>query len=291
MIKKGIAVIGSTTKDKIVCGDLSEYKIGGVTAYAGITYSRHGIKTLAVTNIAKQDADIKKCLHQEKMMLCNRPTEATTHFINTIDRSRRGQRLLQRAKPISRAQIIASVKDLSFLHLGPLHPSDIDIEAIKALSRMKLWVILDVQGFIRSVKNKVVYPVVSKHLDPALKISHIVKANQQEYRSIIDYYQTNLADIMTRFNINEFVVTSGQKGGFVRMVTGEKTRYDAAAVKSIGDPTGAGDIFLAAYVISRFLDRKTTAAACRYAAKLVGRQIEGNYIKPETLRLDSKRRN
>jgi hypothetical protein len=41
-----IAVIGSTTVDKIVAQNLSFLKIGGVTTYSGITYARHGIDTV-----------------------------------------------------------------------------------------------------------------------------------------------------------------------------------------------------------------------------------------------------
>jgi len=46
---------------------------------------------------------------------------------------------------------------------------------------------------------------------------------------------------------------------------------------------GAGDIFLAAYVIGRMLNRRRIPDACQYAAKLVARQIDGNYITPQYL--------
>ena len=56
MIEKGIAVIGSTTIDNIIKKDTASYfKLGGVTTYAGITYSRHAIFTHVVTNVAPQD--------------------------------------------------------------------------------------------------------------------------------------------------------------------------------------------------------------------------------------------
>jgi hypothetical protein len=58
LIEKGISVIGSTTFDKIAQRDLSWLKIGSITTYSGITYSRHGIKTLAVSDIAKCDPEI-----------------------------------------------------------------------------------------------------------------------------------------------------------------------------------------------------------------------------------------
>ena len=57
-LEKGIAVVGSTTIDEIVENDRSIFKLGGVTAYSGLTYRRHGINTLIVSNLAQQDLAI-----------------------------------------------------------------------------------------------------------------------------------------------------------------------------------------------------------------------------------------
>jgi sugar/nucleoside kinase (ribokinase family) len=291
MIEKSIAVIGSTTIDKIVRRNFSRFKIGGVTTYSGMTYSRHGIKTWVVTNVAKRDREIIKRLEQESIVVCNGPTEVTTYFRNLLDdnEKNRKQNILQQAAPINRSQMIEHLKDVAFVHLGPLHPSDIDLRAIELISRLKHFVILDIQGFVRTVKNKVVYPAVSEHLPAAMRVSQIVKANRQEYEAFIDFFRTDLLELMRQFNINEFVVTSGHKGGFVQTITGEETPYPAAGVASNEDPTGAGDIFLAAYVIGRFFNQRSIADSCKYAAKLAARQIEGNYIKPNDLGLKDRK--
>jgi len=285
MNEKGIAVIGSTTIDKIIDRNFSRFKIGGVTTYAGITYSRHGIKTRVVTNIAIHDREIIKRLQAEQIVVCNGQTAETTYFINYIDGAKQRQEVPQRAELIDRSQVIENVKDVGAVHLGPLHASDIDNQAIKLLTNFKLSIILDAQGLSRSVKKKSVYPSVSKHLPAYFGISQIVKANEQEYDSIIDFFQTNLLGLLRHFKISEFIVTAGHRGGFVQTITGEKIPYPAAGVKSSGDPTGAGDVFLAAYVIGRHLNHWSIADACKYAAKLAARQIEGNYIKPDDLRL------
>jgi hypothetical protein len=61
MIEKGVVVIGSTTIDTITKKDSAGYfKLGGVTTYSGITYSRHGIVTHVVTNVAPKDSLILK---------------------------------------------------------------------------------------------------------------------------------------------------------------------------------------------------------------------------------------
>jgi sugar/nucleoside kinase (ribokinase family) len=294
VIAKDIAVIGSTTIDKIVYRKHCWFKIGGVTTYAGITYSRHGIRTAAITNIAKRNPVIVQKLRQENIRVCSGQTEVTTHFINYLKDDNRKQKITQRAAPISCRQIHDKLKGIALVHLGPLHPSDIDIQAIKSLNKRNLYVILDTQGFIRSVKNKIVYPAVSTRLTDALRISNLVKANYHEYKAIVDFYQVDLSELMRRFKIEEFIVTSGKKGGFIKTIFGETVQYKGykankvAAAMSIEDTTGAGDIFLAAYVIGRILNRQMIADASQYAAKLVTRQINGNYFEPEVLALEDQ---
>ena len=287
---KRIAVVGSTTVDKIVGQNLSFLKIGGVTTYSGITYARHGIETLAVSNIARQDQEIDARLQKENIVVFNGKTEHTTHFTNHINREGRQQELPLKARPISADQIANVLKRVNVIHLGPLHPSDIDMQAFRHLRDLNLYVILDVQGYVRSVKNQIVYPVVSKKLSDALMMAHIVKTNQTEYNAILDFYQMNLIELVTRFKIEEFIVTLREKGGFVQKQSGDKIHYDADTSMSVEDPTGAGDVFLASYIIGRLLKQINISEACTDAAKLVALQLAGNYIKKNTLLLAHKDR-
>ncbi len=285
MIEKGIAVIGSTTIDKIVHRNFSRVKIGGVTAYSGITYSRHGIKTRVLTNVASSDRQVIERLKQESIIVCNGRTESTTYFRNLLDEGdeNRRQHMLQQAAPISRSHLVKNLEDAGIVHLGPLHPSDIDVQAIECIGSFKPLVTLDIQGLLRTIDNTTVYPAVSEHLPAALQAAHIVKANRQEYETLMAFFRTGLTQLAARFKIREFVVTTGDNGGFVQTIAGEEIPYAATGLKSNEDPTGAGDVFLAAYVIDRFLNRRPIADACQYAAALAARQIEGNYIKPDDL--------
>jgi sugar/nucleoside kinase (ribokinase family) len=283
LYEKGIVVIGSTAIDKIIHGNLSRFKIGGATTYSGITYRRHGIATKVVTNIANRDRQMIRRLQAEKIVVCNGQTPQTTHFINYVTDDQRRQKIPQRAAWIRRSQLIEPIKNAAVVHLGPLHASDIDIRAIKLLNRFKHLIILDVQGLTRSVRNNSVYPSASKQLPAFLGVSQVVKANAQEYESIIDFFRLDLLELMQQFNINEFIVTCGHRGGFVQPIDGEEITFPAYRIKSKKDPTGAGDVFLAAYVIGRFIKRRKVADACKYAAKIAARQIEGNHIKPDDL--------
>jgi hypothetical protein len=112
------------------------------------------------------------------------------------------------------------------VHLGPLHPADIDMDAINLRNDPNLYVILDVQGYVRSARNQIVYPIVSKKLSDALITAHIIKANKVKYNAILDFYQVDLIELMSRFKIEEFIVRLREKGGFVQKRTGEKIHIE-----------------------------------------------------------------
>ena len=91
---------------------------------------------------------------------------------------------------------------------------------------------------------------------------------------------------MNRFKIEESVVTLGENGGFVQTQHGEIIEYTADTVNSPIDPTGAGDVFFAAYIVSRFSNQIQIPDACRYAARIAAHQIEGKYITADQLGLE-----
>jgi len=283
MINNGIGIVGSTTIDKIVSQQQSVSKIGGVTAYAGITYSRHGLDTLVVSNIAKNDRTIIERLEQENIIVLNGQTNRTTHFVNNIKKDFRRQKVFNRARSIQPCQLSAVIKRAGGLHLGPLHPDDIVPEAMTALPNTDLKVFLDVQGYTRKVVAKKVSAAVSRHLTAALNAAHILKANGAELKVILEYYQKGLTALMETFEIEESVITLGHKGGWVVTLNGEKFEYPADRIENVTDPTGAGDVFFAAYLTCRFLNNQDIPNACRYAARIAARQVEGTYISLDRL--------
>jgi sugar/nucleoside kinase (ribokinase family) len=285
MLEKGIAVIGSTTLDKNIYDNKNQLKIGGVTTYSGITYRRHGIVTRIVTNVADQDLPILDKLDQEQITIQKGITAHTTQFINIFIGDQRQQKLPCTASPINSNQIKVLHDSVGCVHLGPLHPMDIESDCINLLGETKLPVFLDVQGYTRRIDNAEVYIGVANQIEASLKIARIVKANESEFESVLQFFDTDLANLLARFNIEEFIVTQGKKGGFVLNNKNSEVRFDAVPVQSPGDPTGAGDIFFAAYIVGRFMKKMDISTACAYAAKLTALQISGNYITEDLLGL------
>ena len=285
LLKKGIGIVGSTTIDKIIAEDHSFLKLGGVTTYAGITYRRHGIPVFIISNIAEQDLEVMTKLRTENILVFNVNSDLSTYFVNYNRGDIRYQELLQRAGSIKIGQIQSIFDRVDGLHLGPLHPLDIEAGVLRSLHDSNLKIFLDVQGYTRKVKNKKIYRSVSVQMAAGLALAHIAKANETEFAAILTFFQMTLAELMHHFKIEEFVVTLGDKGGFVQKQSGETFHYDAAPIKTPIDPTGAGDVFFAAYIASRITHRKDIPDACIYAAKIAAQQVEGKYITKDFLAL------
>ncbi len=282
-----IGIVGSITMDDIELTDRHYRKVGGVVAYAGLTYRRHGLSVLGISNLARQDSRIKSKLAAHGIEIICGKSKQTTHFVNRQNGPRRNQMMTQTARKIEFKQIQPIIGVVDGLHLGPLHPLDIDPQTYLMLKNSNQKIFLDVQGLIRKIVDRQVCTAVSKHLASGLRTAHIIKANGRENQAMLDFYQLNLSEFMHRFKIEEYVVTLGSNGGFVLTGLGDKIDYNAAASSAVEDPTGAGDVFFAAYIVNRFFEQIQIREACQSAAKVAARQVAGTYIPFSQLNPDT----
>lgn len=287
MFEHGVIVVGSTTIDKIMQGDETFFKLGGVTTYAGMTFHRHHIETTIVTNVAPHDVSLLHRFFQEQIRVCNGATEHTTHFIHYNDGDERRQELPLMATPIHYQQIVNGLNSASLLHLGPLYPTDIAADALQQLRRLELFVSLDLQGYVRQQRYQIVSPMVSADLPYALRLAKIVKAAVEELTLILENYHISVSQLMKTYDIQEMVITSGSKGGIIRTINGEEVQYAAESVTSPVDTTGAGDVFFASYLVHRFFHTKSVAESASQAAKVAAQHVEGRYITPQHLYLSA----
>ena len=282
---RSVAVVGSVSVDHNVIEDRTFLKLGGVASYAGLTYRRHGVSTWVVCNVAPAETAILTPLIAEGIQVLNGATPRTTRFVNRIRGSRRFQEAPALAAPIQQHQIAAVLKNVDGVHLGPLHPEDIEAQVFAGLQRVDTLVVLDVQGLVRKSEQGRILPAVSEHLAAALKAARIVKADQEELGAILDAYGSKIETLMDRFDIAEWVVTAGPTGGCIHVRGGRPHPYRPAPIDISIDPTGAGDVFLAAYTAARFRQRQTVAAASRHAASLSAGHAAGRYLPAACLDL------
>lgn len=280
-----VAVVGSVTIDRNRIAGRSLFKLGGVSSYAGLTYRRHGLPTRVVCNVAQAEAAILAPLRAAGLRILNGRTRHTTRFVNRTDATGRTQAILSLAAPIGYRRIAAVLHRVDCLHLGPLHPEDIEAQAYAFIKGSRALVVLDVQGLVRkSVRGRLV-AAVSDHLAAALHAASVVKADQAEAEAICSAFGLGIEALMEQFAIAEWVVTGGASGGCIHLHGRRPQPYEAAPVEGAVDPTGAGDVFLAAYTVARFQLRLSAAAASRRAAQLSAEHVAGRLFPADLLDL------
>jgi sugar/nucleoside kinase (ribokinase family) len=278
-ISRGVAVVGSTTIDRNIIGRDTHLKIGGVAAYAGLTYRRHGLPTWVVTNVAPPDVPILRRLKRDGIQVSAGPTELTTRFVNRVQADSRRQEVASIAAPVDFAQLAAPADRVDLIHLGPLHPGDIDGQVFARLANTRSVIALDVQGLLRKISaRRSIEAAVSEHLTAGLTAARIIKSDASELHLILKTFGTDVEELMHRFAIAEWVVTSGFQGGCIHRAGRGPHRYSAEPSSPVVDPTGAGDVFFAAYLVARLKNRKPVADAARYAATRASEHVAGRYL-------------
>jgi sugar/nucleoside kinase (ribokinase family) len=280
-----VSVVGSTTIDQNEFNGRTAHKPGGTTVYAGITYRRHGLSTRVVTRVAARDVGILDCLQREKVQVYNGGSEHTCIFQNFILGDARRQTMPSAASPIDRVDLGHAMGRPGLIHLGPLHPLDIEAAALRDLGRTDATIALDVQGYARRVADGRVVACVSGPLAEALYCSRIVKASLRELETVLAHFRMSPADLIPEFGIRELVVTKGSAGGWVQTDGGRVFHYGARPAAAHRDPTGAGDVFFAAYLIRRLRDNAAIPDALDYAAGLAAEQVAGAYLTEDLLKL------
>ena len=282
------AVVGSVAIDRNLISDRTLLKVGGAATYAGLTYRRHDLATCIVCNVALAEEAILDVLLREGIQVCNGRTAHTTRFVNRVRADGRTQWAPSLAAPIRWHQIASVAEGVDGIHLGPLHPEDIDTQAYLRLAASPKLVALDVQGLVRRVVHGRVVPGASEHLPAALQAADIVKADQAELEVILAACGQGIGALMDRFDIAEWIVTRGRRGGHIHVRGGGCCPYEAAPAVPEVDPTGAGDVFLAAYVVARCHQGQPVAAAGCHAARLSAEHVAGAYITPAALEVSRR---
>ena len=279
-----VAVIGSATIDRVVQGGVDAYKRGGVVAYAGLTFAELGVETRVLTNVAAADRAMLAVLQQRGIAVYVGESAATTCFVNYVDGDARRQELLAWAAPIAATQLGPVLAGVEHVHLGPLHPRDLAEDVLTAIDGV---VSLDIQGYVRRIEGTQVYQGVANSLYAALQCADYVKTSNDELELVLADCGLTLDQLMRDCSVAEWVVTEGSHGGWVANRQGTRTKFASAPVATVADPTGAGDVFFAAYLTHRLHREEGIATAAQCAAALAARQVGSGFIDEETLRLEA----
>ena len=198
-----------------------------------------------------------------------RAGDSTAAFTFAYDGDRRAMVVEALGSPW-RTDDLAGLERVEWVHVGALARSDFPAETLAALARDRR-VSLDGQGLARPDRTGPL--ALDGHFDPeVLRHVSVLKLAEEEARALVGEPEE---DALRSLGVPEVVVTLGSRGSLV-LAEGRLERVRACPVDGVIDPTGAGDAFAAAYLLSRSGGHAPVAAARRataLVAALLGRRL------------------
>ena len=273
---KDICFIGHITKDKIVTPNRTVYMAGGTSFY--FSYAINQLpKDVTFSLVTAMDPTEKEPV--EKMLKAGidvsmNASRNTVFFENIYgeNQNERKQRVLAKADPFTIQQL--EHVDAKVFHLGSLLADDFPTEVVEYLSR-KGRVSIDVQGYLREVRDEKVYPIDWKEKLKVLKHTYYLKVNETEMETITGLKDAHeAAKLIHAWGVTEVIITLGSEGSLV-YVDDKFYEIPAYPPHEVVDATGCGDTYSAGYLYKR-LQGATPTEAGKFAAAMCTIKLEHN---------------
>lgn len=271
---KDICCIGHLTLDKIVTPRQTVYMPGGTSFYFsyGINQLPKTISYQLVTKLGEPEMKVVDKMRKAGIDVIAYPCNHTVFFENKydIDQNNRKQRVLAKAAPFT----IEDLKDIDakVYHLGALLADDFSPELVEYLSTKGL-ISIDVQGYLRCVRNQQVYSIDWKEKKEVLKYTDIVKVNEHEMLVITGTDNPKeAARRLSKWGVKEVVVTLGSYGSLI-YANGHFYKVPAYQPREVVDATGCGDTYSTGYLYSR-MQGASYREAGEFAAAMCTMKLE-----------------
>lgn len=245
-----ICCIGHITLDKVVTPTTVKYMAGGTSFYFSNAIHGMPVSYYLLTAIGNSEKRFADDLLGKGIGLTVLPATHTLHFENIYqaNQDHRIQRVPQQADPFNTSDLLTV--DAKIFHLGPLLAGDIPEAAIPLLAA-KGKVSLDVQGYLREVRDQNVYPIDWASKKKLLPFVSILKANETEMEMLTGEKDVKKAAmLLADMGVSEVVITLGSKGS---VIFSEGVFYTVPAYPpgAVVDATGCGDTYMAGYLAKR----------------------------------------
>ena len=255
---RALAVVGNLSRDLV---DGRPPRVGGAPFWAARALRVLGSPALVTAKCADED----RRLLAPPLIALGVPVvwlrgSSTAGFSFSYDGDRREMTVDALGDPWTPEDV--SGLDASWVHVGALARSDFPAATLAAVGGR---VSLDGQGLVRPERTGPLE--LDADYDPeVLRHVSVLKLAEEEARTLVGEPDE---DALRSLGVPEVVVTMGSRGSLV-LADGSLERVVAQPVTGEIDPTGSGDAFAAAYLISRAGGHAPAAAARRATALVAG---------------------
>lgn len=260
-IRPDFLVVGHVARDVVDGG----FSLGGTAAYASLTARNMGWSAGIVTS-ASTDLDLDRALPH--IQIARKPSRSSTTFRNVYTDGRRRQLLHDVADGIEDADVPVSWRDAPLVLLAPL-AHELEESMVDLFPRST--VALAPQGWLRQWDEQ---GRVSPRTWPAT--GHVSSSPQALIFSLEDV-GGDLQRAEALASLAPITVLTRGAEGATLFHGGESVHFPAVAIQE-EDPTGAGDVFAAAFLI-RWAETDDAPEAVRFANRAAGLSVAGRGLE------------
>jgi hypothetical protein len=249
-------VVGHVTRDLVDGG----WNGGGAALYSSAAASRLGLRAAVLTR-AESDGDLRDV--PPDISVYRLPSSATTTFRNLYEGSHRTQQVTAVGATIGRGDIPDDLPDVPLVLLAPVL-GEVDPAIRRGFGGR---VAIAAQGWLRTRSGEDVVHAPWQ-ADEALTNAVAIFASTEdaapdELPALVRHWRSKVPIV---------VLTEGPRGGTIFLRDSERAIpvFPARQV----DPTGAGDVFAAAF-LARYVETSDPYEAAEFAAAAAACSVEG----------------
>lgn len=248
-------LVGHVSRDLTAAGAV----MGGTVTYASRTAQVLGCR-IAILTSAGPELDFESALPGS--LVHSIPAGDSTTFRNLYYQHGRVQNILALAETIEPHHLPQDWSRAPIVHLGPI-AKEVDPAIINVFSNSVIGI--TPQGWLRTWDSEgrvsnVDWPD-ARYFCPL--VSAVVVSSE-------DIAQTDMLDVFCRWS--KLLVITEQERGCQVILEGEKRHFASPRVHEV-NPTGAGDIFAAAFFIRLYQTRGNPWEAARFANRIAAASV------------------
>jgi sugar/nucleoside kinase (ribokinase family) len=240
-----LAVVGNVARDVV---DGGPPRLGGAAWYCARALASLGLPAIVVTKYSAADRRLAAPLHGLGIPVAWRQAASTTAFRIDLGEGERSMTIEDLGEPWTpeeaRGWVAEALSGSDWVHVGALTRGHFPAQTLAELRRGRT-VCLDGQGLVRPARTGLLEldadfdPEVLRHVD-------VLKLSGPEAQALgVDPLGGELGNL----GVPEVVVTLGREGA--RVYAEGKVETLGARPVEVADTTGAGDVFVAAYLQGR----------------------------------------
>jgi sugar/nucleoside kinase (ribokinase family) len=266
-----LVVVGAASWD-VTSDDPRGWRLGGAASYCSLAAARLGLRVGCVIGVDGPAAGATELglLEAAGVAVHRAPLDHGPVFENIEREGHRRQRWLSSSDAVPVASLPEEWRGVRGWLLGPVAGEVGSEWAAVASARPDACVAVGWQGMLREFSSNGWVERIDPAPSPLLDAAGLVCASVDDMAPGLE-----IAEVRALAPRAALCLTAGDRGGLV-LRDGHAARYRAIAAPSFVDPTGAGDVFLAALVAAWLLLGDLAAPrALRFAAAAGSCAVEG----------------